>query len=586
MKSSFQRSDPRLAQGANGPEEERVQACCSFLKQSGAREIHHSGSNLFRHLCNTHRILRGWQCRPAISIAGLCSSLYGWVIPSTRANRRKLRKLIGAEAERLAYLFSLASTEALEACLVSGSNAALAIGPVQMTLTLPEWQGLLAIEVAKTLESLARVPIKPQQLERDRQFARQALPWLPEGAVEDLCAIYRLPGQAGAEENPSCSVADFCSDGRASQDREAVQLASLDWPRGETSRGSRLNLVTDDLVALEQRRFPTQESAMQALLALFRDKVPVLESQTSHEWFYRMVAIRRVHAYPDASVPQQLVEFLQIGMDDVANYRVIESFGNRRMLSALNHGWALLAWSEWLANRTPGSPRPLLIHVDSHDDLERPSLMCSADPCVYAAPLGPERLDLRLPSSIAPFLLRGFLGIGSFMVPFLHALEECDIVHIFPSAKYPSGMRLAQLRPFCERFLHFGGVCWRPGVQVVDAEPTEMTTGLRYFLTDDLSILQRLQPCGPVLLDVDMDYFCNRFDDASTSDSDPHPSLNQVQERINELEAHLRQGCLAPSVEVVTLALSPGFYPASYWPGTLPQIQTMLRSILEASSKR
>jgi hypothetical protein len=75
-------------------------------------------------------------------------------------------------------------------------------------------------------------------------------------------------------------------------------------------------------------------------------------------------------------------------------------------------------------------------------------------------------------------------------------------------------------------------------------------------------------PVGPLLLHVDFDYFCNRFD--GDSDWEGRPTRNpadraEVLRRIDALAEAIAGAAIAPRIASVCGALSPGFFPAEFW---------------------
>jgi hypothetical protein len=83
-----------------------------LLGPAGADKIKHSGRTLYDHLVGTHDLLEAWGNREPVCVAGAFHSVYGtkhfkhqaWPI----ADRATIRKLIGPEAELLAYIFCVA----------------------------------------------------------------------------------------------------------------------------------------------------------------------------------------------------------------------------------------------------------------------------------------------------------------------------------------------------------------------------------------------------------------------------------------------------------------------------------------------
>ncbi len=74
-----------------------------------ANETRHSGRDLLTHLRNTHDLLEAWGCPDDVCAAGLFHSVYGTNSFKHQSCpldfRPNIAKLIGREAEFLAYLF-------------------------------------------------------------------------------------------------------------------------------------------------------------------------------------------------------------------------------------------------------------------------------------------------------------------------------------------------------------------------------------------------------------------------------------------------------------------------------------------------
>ena len=80
-----------------------------MLEALGAREFPHVSGSLAAHLERTGQLLASWGNRSALCAAGLCHAVYGTDgiegSLASLAMRSRVADVIGAEAERLAYLF-------------------------------------------------------------------------------------------------------------------------------------------------------------------------------------------------------------------------------------------------------------------------------------------------------------------------------------------------------------------------------------------------------------------------------------------------------------------------------------------------
>jgi hypothetical protein len=127
-----------------------------FLTRLGARElVHRQGSSLFDHLIATADILRAWSQPDHICSAGAVHSIYGTEAYHARLVdldcRREIAGSIGAQAERLAYLFSTTQRAKLfDAVRVGIPNSATAIGGE--TVEPDEAAGLVLLHMANLIE--------------------------------------------------------------------------------------------------------------------------------------------------------------------------------------------------------------------------------------------------------------------------------------------------------------------------------------------------------------------------------------------------------------------------------------------------
>jgi hypothetical protein len=82
-----------------------------FLISVGTRETPHSGRTLYEHLRGTRDLLSRWGCEEDACLAGLYHSIYGTNAfrraSMDAGNRDQVRRVIGADAEKLVYLFHI-----------------------------------------------------------------------------------------------------------------------------------------------------------------------------------------------------------------------------------------------------------------------------------------------------------------------------------------------------------------------------------------------------------------------------------------------------------------------------------------------
>ncbi|WP_182882621.1 2OG-Fe(II) oxygenase [Microbispora sp. H10949] len=168
---------------------------------AGADRIAHSGGTLAQHLKGVHDLLRRWGAPEPVCVAGHLHSVYGTEYFSTGAHgdppdRERVCAEVGAEAERLVWLFSVCARASLpHAALGADLNDHRDGGVVPATED--ERRALLLIDLADTVEQLPRVPIDEDGLHWERaRFEPVAHLLPPEGmAALDQAIAARRSGR-------------------------------------------------------------------------------------------------------------------------------------------------------------------------------------------------------------------------------------------------------------------------------------------------------------------------------------------------------------------------------------------------------
>ena len=96
---------------------EPPQHIMEFLHEIGAEQTsHHASRSLSEHLTGTWHLLVDWGLDESVCIAGLCHSIYGTESFQTACleveERKRVQKILGEEAEELAFLFGALEREA------------------------------------------------------------------------------------------------------------------------------------------------------------------------------------------------------------------------------------------------------------------------------------------------------------------------------------------------------------------------------------------------------------------------------------------------------------------------------------------
>ena len=243
-------------------------------------------------------------------------------------------------------------------------------------------------------------------------------------------------------------------------------------------------------------------------------------------------------------------------------------FRSPRLQLSFQDSWTLSCWSDWLHGNRNAQYRDLtLLHLDDHDDFMSPRLIVEEDGWQDA--LTGQRFELESPSSVRCSVQSGAVGIGSFMAPLLHVYSTVHIRHLCATGYASSRQGKHRVSPvFLKDGLLAPGQS-RPALQVnvedamyggVIGHPYEVTNDLQLWLTD--------LPAQPVLLHVDMDYFCNRFNGASdwqTARVGHDPGLSCVLDRVDQVFEILDEQDVTSMIVNCSVAISPGFFPAEFW---------------------
>jgi SM-20-related protein len=186
-------------------------ALAFLLSCEGVRRPH-TGARLIDHLQAVEAKLTGWGCREAVRRAGQFHSIYGTEHFRHRAlplaQRETVRQLIGAEAERLAFLFCTLQARPF----LAGIMQDISVGAGQLTAgaehSAAEKFDLLHIFTANWLEQYPRM--RPLQRAHHVETFRRILPLLLPRAAEEVDDTY---GFTDARRKPS--LATPCAAGAA-----------------------------------------------------------------------------------------------------------------------------------------------------------------------------------------------------------------------------------------------------------------------------------------------------------------------------------------------------------------------------------
>jgi hypothetical protein len=152
----------------------RLEGQIEFLRSCGAAETSHSLSCLLEHLRNTREILASWGACRSLCDAGLFHSVYGTesfqVVSVDFTERESVREVIGAEAEEIAYLFSMMTRESFEANLTLEGRYRIRerVTGNWVEISPRTLRHLCNLSAANWLEQRPRLPVELRDYGRER----------------------------------------------------------------------------------------------------------------------------------------------------------------------------------------------------------------------------------------------------------------------------------------------------------------------------------------------------------------------------------------------------------------------------------
>jgi len=247
---------------------------------------------------------------------------------------------------------------------------------------------------------------------------------------------------------------------------------------------------------------------------------------------------------------------------------------------SLNDNWTLNSWSQWLFTKIKEGYKPeeiILLHIDDHLDCMSP-LLFQDNNKHYLDPISKAAISLEDPTSIELAIKSGSITIGSFMPVFLHYFSKVEFRHLMPLHRQERAYKEGPIARTFEKDTFLDVSRLRPSIAF---EHPDKESGLYYHpFTKVDDFINDLSGNSPIFLHVDMDYFNNRFD----GDSDwlehsviHNPSSQDVLNSIEKIFKTLLTKIPFKQLENITIALSPGFFPADLWEDSIKAIDKLFQ---------
>ena len=165
-----------------------------LLEGLGTNTRNHSDGTLLEHLVHTYLILRSWECPMDLATAGLFHSIYGTAhfreATLSSKDRQILDAQIGTKAENLAYLYGTCPANSYFTTLNDASNDSLVAEPGNLSPDLETARDLVLLDLANSVEQIARVTQDPDDLRKEKQRYESVSTFLPAPAVAAMRRAY------------------------------------------------------------------------------------------------------------------------------------------------------------------------------------------------------------------------------------------------------------------------------------------------------------------------------------------------------------------------------------------------------------
>jgi hypothetical protein len=306
------------------------------------------------------------------------------------------------------------------------------------------------------------------------------------------------------------------------------------------------------------------DAAMERLFGIFPDHHPKLLAEDEVAWIFGLGWPAHLLENTDPTLSVAAHRGYGLELRALAGYLEVRRCAQADFVFSMFHSRALLAPS--LAFARLGRPPRCIVHVDAHSDL-LPPLLSATGPAILGNDNFSLSCHLEDPATVSQAIDDGLIHKGSFLAAYLLATPGAELFHVWEEI---TPRRRSFVQTIAE--VTIGATKIKHG-KLVEAEATVANPWIYNEVTALPASLSSHAEKG-VWLDVDMDAFCNRFDgdsDRRELRGSPEES-HEVRRRIALFLDQLRSAPWRRSIEAISVAASPGFFPAEYWDTAIPAI--------------
>lgn len=308
-------------------------------------------------------------------------------------------------------------------------------------------------------------------------------------------------------------------------------------------------------------------SGLDGLAECFCDSRLCLVLDTPTHSIFRVVPNLERLVKADPALTSNLARSFGLVPENLGGYKRLYRNGERLLVVSLDYCWALWAWSIWLSTLNV-SAKSLLMHFDAHDDLALPATPFDVNLWRWVQPLSGESINLLDPVSIENAIHLRVIGIGNFIAPLLLHCSGSEMLHFSPY----QGVRRFAFRSNAGASIQHENHAQRG---FADFSIVETLQQPAFDLGLAATVVNKaVDRC--VLLGIDLDYVCNSKDDANV-DNQEHMARRMIVERFDRFGQWLRASGIVRRASVITLKLSPGFFPSDFWDAGLDFVNMVIK---------
>lgn len=264
------------------------------------------------------------------------------------------------------------------------------------------------------------------------------------------------------------------------------------------------------------------------------------------------------------------------GLKDIKEIPSAYKLYDKGILS-LNDSWTLYEWLRWYERSdTREFDKLTIIHLDEHDDMMSPHLLEKEG--VLFDFFTNDSVDFKS-ESVFNAIMSSSIEIGSFVTLFLYFLsnKNIEVRHLGQKLYEDRDKKSYSIDVACSKKHELSPDYKRPECNFI--EDNKIDSNITYKFFTSIQDAFDLDMNHPILLHIDMDYFCNRYEGCSNwaKKSNKHdPSLDEILVRIGLINEQINK--LSSSIESTSIAFSPGFFPAEFWGISYNLLANNLRS--------